>query len=214
VAVHVAGAKGGLRVVSVIAAEHVAPSDVLGAAYRVATDLVALLRHGRSQLFGCRVCSLFDLPLAEELRWVITEEPATVMDADGREEKYCTTLPAWSAQTRLDLTGVSVGFPAAASALMDALGLHGGPSAALQSTAARFSTVGFEAASITALDVVMGQPIFRAGIRRSAHLRFGHPYAVVAVTTAPDTGIALWNGLPVFSAWITQPDEVHDPRST
>jgi hypothetical protein len=34
-------------------------------------------------------------------------------------------------------------------------------------------------------------------------LRFGHPYAVVALVqdvTSP------WHGLPVFSAWVTEPE--------
>jgi hypothetical protein len=54
---------------------------------------------------------------------VITEKSARMLAADGREEKYWTTLPAWSAQTQLDLKDASVGFPTAASALAEALDL-------------------------------------------------------------------------------------------
>ncbi|SNQ51123.1 hypothetical protein FRACA_610004 [Frankia canadensis] len=47
---------------------------------------------------------------------------------------------------------------------------------------------------------------------RVAELRFARPYAVVAVARhqIPSTGTAApgpWDGLPVFSAWITEPDD-------
>ena len=55
---------------------------------------------------------------------------------------------------------------------------------------------------------------------RTAELRFGQPYAVVAVTTGPDDHTwrytpkaSPWRGLPVFSAWITQPEDADDPAS-
>jgi hypothetical protein len=52
----------------------------------------------------------------------------------------------------------------------------------------------------------------RPGIRRVATLRFGHPFAVVAVTVddvprRQDGPHTAWHGLPVFSAWITEPGE-------
>lgn len=66
---------------------------------------------------------------------------------------------------------------------------------------ARYSRTGFEAAAVTGMGVqaaMMGQ---RApGLLREAVLRFGHPYAVVAVCQD-----GRWDGLPVFSAWITSP---------
>jgi hypothetical protein len=38
---------------------------------------------------------------------------------------------------------------------------------------------------------------------RVAELRFAHPYAVVAASaTEPSSP---WHGLPLFSAWITEP---------
>ena len=43
----------------------------------------------------------------------------------------------------------------------------------------------------------------RSGLLRTAMLRFGHPYAVVAVAQ----GGGPWDGVPVFSAWITDPEE-------
>lgn len=216
VAVHVADAEGGLRVVSVIAAEDVAALDVIGAAYAIATDLAELRAYPtRRSEGGCSVRSLFDLPLGEEPRWVITEEPAEVRAADGREEQYWTTLPAWSAQTLLELNDASVGFPTAASAMREGLGLDTFASEARQVTSARYSSVGFEAASITAMMLAMGIPTYRHGFRRNAHLRFAHPYAAVAVSQSPVGGrVSLWHGLPVFSAWITQPEDANDAPST
>jgi hypothetical protein len=41
---------------------------------------------------------------------------------------------------------------------------------------------------------------------RTAELRFGHPYAVVAVATDWGTR-GPWHGLPVFSAWVAQPQD-------
>ena len=51
----------------------------------------------------------------------------------------------------------------------------------------------------------------RDGVLREAELRFGHPYAVVAVATqrggaAPGP----WHGLPVFSAWVADAVDAAD----
>jgi hypothetical protein len=50
--------------------------------------------------------------------------------------------------------------------------------------------------------------------RRVAELRFGHPYAVVAVATdpaaarrRPGSALSPWHGVPVFSAWVSEPDD-------
>jgi hypothetical protein len=49
-----------------------------------------------------------------------------------------------------------------------------------------------------------GVPMLREGRRRTAELRFGHPYAVVATANQPGSP---WHRVPVFSAWITDPDD-------
>jgi hypothetical protein len=53
----------------------------------------------------------------------------------------------------------------------------------------------------------------RPGLLRTAELRFGQPFAVVAAATGQDNppGHSPWHGLPVFSAWITQPEDAGDP---
>jgi len=40
------------------------------------------------------------------------------------------------------------------------------------------------------------------GRKRTATLRFGHPYAAVARAIGGE-----WDGVPVFSAWITEPED-------
>ena len=59
-------------------------------------------------------------------------------------------------------------------------------------------------------------PMTRPGLMRTAELRFGHPFAAVA--SGQDhhggehaSGPSPWHGLPVFSAWITQPEDADDP---
>ncbi len=47
---------------------------------------------------------------------------------------------------------------------------------------------------------------------REVVLRFGHPYAVVAVTTDTPGYSGPWHGLPVFSAWVSEPDDAADDQ--
>jgi hypothetical protein len=84
------------------------------------------------------------------------------------------------------------------------------PYEASQSALARYSAVGFEAAAITHLAVATSLRLGPPGPKRQATLRFGHPYAVVAA--AHDDHLtkdvpSCWDGLPVFSAWISEPNE-------
>lgn len=89
---------------------------------------------------------------------------------------------------------------------------------ARQAAVARYSRSGFEAAAVTGAEVSLGVRITRPGLLRTAELRFGHPFAVVAVTTERDDYPGLdpvlrgpWHGLPVYSAWITQPEDAGHP---
>jgi hypothetical protein len=126
-------------------------------------------------------------------------------------------LPAWSASSDHDLTDPALGFAAASSALLPGRG----PWDARQAAMARYSRTGFEAAAVTAVAVAMAARV--PARRREAELRFGHPYAVVAVTTEPGAGGAggtgagqrsLWHGLPVFCAWVSQPEDATDARAS
>ncbi|MGH9094185.1 MAG: hypothetical protein ACRDXE_03395 [Acidimicrobiales bacterium] len=209
VAVHAARARDGLQVTSVAAHPDVPALEVLAAAYRIAAAEAADPGSVERR-------SLFDLALGDGPLWAITEEQADT--AERREERCGAVLPAWSAKFVLDLGHREVGFPAAASAIAAALGIVDYRYDAVQSAVARYSRVGFEAAAVTALAVAvaMRRRVLRPGVRRVAELRFGHPFAVVAVAvddhTRPEKR-GPWHGVPVFAAWVTEPTEPEEDAS-
>jgi hypothetical protein len=196
VAVHAALAHDGLLVTSVAAAPGVAAGDVLAAAY----ELAPALATGRSVARR----SLFDLPLGDGPLWAISERTAPIKSGAPREERCTAVLPAWTARSQLDLTDPGLGFAAAAHALAP-----GDPWQAKQAAMARYSRTGFEAAAVTGLAVALAMRVPRTGLVRTAELRFGHPYAVVAVTVdSPVRRVpGPWHGLPVFSAWVADPED-------
>lgn len=194
----VAGA--GLVVVSVAAAADVDRADVLAAAYEVSrTAYDAGLSERRH--------SLFDLPLGETPLWSLREEWRVL----GGEE-HSALLPCWSASSKHDLTHRELGVPAAAQTLWALLGSPDLGFESRQAAVARFSRYGFEAAAVTGLFLPTSAP--PAGIARSAELRFAHPYAVVAVATQKhavgrfESEPGPWHGIPVFSAWVSDPEDV------
>jgi hypothetical protein len=203
VAVHLTGARGGLLVGSVIAADSNAPpGDVLAAAE-------AMVTAEARQRGSVDATSLFDLPLGSTQIWTITEEPAEIEGPDGRDERIDTVLPAWSADTELDLNDETLGFPAVARIVAAALELSTLRFEARQAAVARYSAVGFEAAAVTMLGIAMSSRTTRAGLRRLATVRFGHPFAVVAAVSDTRFGepVSPWHGLPVFSAWVSEPSD-------
>jgi hypothetical protein len=210
VAVHAASARDGLVVVSVAAAPQVPAAGVLSAAYDLGTALAA----GRPLTRR----SLFDLPLGDGAAWTITQERAGTTAPDGKEERCTAVLPAWSAHSAHQLTDPRLGFAAVRHALDPA-----GPWQARQAAMARYTRTGFEAAAVTALAVAASAVTRKPGIRRTAELRFGHPFAVVAVTAGDPAPPGRhrpeppgpWHGLPVFSAWVASPeDATAEPAGT
>ncbi|MEV0714641.1 hypothetical protein [Asanoa sp. NPDC050611] len=207
VAVHTAYATEGLRVTSVIAPPSAPASEVMTAAYDLA---VASATRGPIDRR-----SLFDLPVGEGPLWTISEEPAQTTAPGGREEIHHAVLPAWSVETKHDLDRPELGIPAAAAAAKQALDAPLARYEAAQVAMARYSRVGFEAAAVSAMMVATGFVMPQDGVRRTAELRFGHPYAVVALADRPwrdgwqpDTAEgSAWLALPVFSAWIATPDQ-------
>lgn len=174
VAVHTACARRGLQVTSVAAQPGVPAAGVLAAAHRLASAIAT----GR----GVARRSLFALPLGPAPLWEITQRPATVKAPDGRAEKCTAVLPAWSAASGHDLTrDPGLGFGAAAATPADLMNLDPSWHRAGQAAVARYSRTGFEAAAATSV-AVGGSPRTLPGLLRTAELRFGHPYAVVAVT--------------------------------
>ncbi|MFC3502076.1 serpin family protein [Micromonospora krabiensis] len=194
------GREAGMLVVSVAAAPDVAPADVLAAAHEVAIDAATFPGGGAG---GRR--SLFDLPLGDTPLWTLREVPTRAWG--GREERVSAVLPCWSAESRHDLTANDLGFDAAARALGELLGQPRLPYQAAQAAMARYGRYGFEAAAVTAFAMATGLP--PEGVARVAELRFGHPYAVVAVATDRRGGqVGPWHGVPVYSAWVAQPSEL------
>jgi hypothetical protein len=196
-AVQVATAQDGLLVFSVAADAAVPYDRVLTAAHQI----------GCAYAIGSGVArrDLGDLPLGDGPAWLLREEQTTQPGHD-----ICTaTLPAWSARSDLDLSAPGLGFGYAKNALVSSAD----PWQARQSAMARYSRTGFEAAAVSALAVALSM-MRPSGTRRVADLRFGHPYAVVAVTIARN-GVAsvdspdprVWNGVPVFSAWVSSPSD-------
>jgi hypothetical protein len=183
VAAHRAYAAG-MTVTSVIAAPGVPTGLVLDAAHDAAAGVVDRR-------------SLFDLPLGDGHAWTVTES-----DGIAGDEHAEAVLPAWSARSTHDLTRPELGFDAAAAALGRLF--PAGNRDARQAAYARYHQHGFEAAADTELTVELGAHAMTPGRRRDALLRFDRPYAVVATAT---TAGGPWNGLPVFSAWVTEPDQ-------
>jgi hypothetical protein len=198
VAVHAARARDGLLVVSVAADPAVPAGRVLAAAHRIACARATGAPVPRR--------SLADLPAGPGPAWVVRDDqPATGADS-------CTAvLPAWRASSTHDLKHAELGFPAA----KDALAPGGDPWQARQAAMARYTRLGFEAAAVSGMAVALS--MIRPARQRVAELRFGHPYAAVAVTTdgngaAPAEAVQPggWHGLPVFSAWVSEPAEAAD----
>lgn len=190
VIVHLGQARDGLLVASVAASPGVPPADVLGAAHDLGPAAVTGGRIDRRPVAG--------LPLGESPLWQVTEVPGA-----GRDT-CAAVLPAWSAQTRLDLDGPSLGVDAAVDALQVP-----GQWAAAQAAMARYTRTGFEAAAVTAVARAMAMVSPPGGRHREALLRFARPYAVVAVAADPgaDGTPGPWHGVPVFSAWVADPQD-------
>ncbi|WP_328346095.1 hypothetical protein [Micromonospora sp. NBC_00421] len=200
VAVHTASAVerdgAGLVVLSVVADPAVRPADVLAAGYELAGAAVDGEPARRS---------LFDLPLGAGPLGTLREERVRTSARDGREERHHAVLPCWSAQDEHDLTAPGLGFPALARTLGGLLGAEVGVEAR-QAAVAHYGRYGFEAAAVTGAFSLVSLP--PEGLRRTAVLRFGHPYAVLAVATDHrDGGVGPWHGVPVFSAWVAEPRE-------
>jgi hypothetical protein len=205
VAVHAAAARDGLAVYSVAGSREAGYLDVLTAAHQIACADMAGSAVDRLDLHS--------LPLGDGPAWVLREELAA-----SPADKYFSVLPAWSARSDHDLSDPRLGFAAAASGLTTS---RADSWTAGQAAMARYSRTGFEAAAVTAM---AGRAAMRSEReRRVAELRFGHPYAVVAV--AGGTGVAGgsgaagggtgsaaagWPGVPVFSAWVSEPEDAQD----
>jgi hypothetical protein len=214
VAVHFAVANEELAVVSVAADPAVDRHLVFEAAYEIG-------RRTRTGNLAEARCSLFDLPLGPGHSWEVFEEEVASYQAGDRSESIVSaTLVDWAIRSELDLQkGEGFGVLPALAALLGLIGRHekGDQFEAVQSAVASYSSEGFEAAAITAFGIRLAAAASRGpeetGLRRTARLFFDHPYAAIALAGRPSdfTGQRAGHtdlfGLPLFSAWVTEPRE-------
>lgn len=126
---------------------------------------------------------------------------------DGREEKYNTMLPAWSALSPHDLSPPGLGLDEAANVLRRSFDLSAGPSAARQAAVARYPRTGFEAAAVTGLgfrrqqaDASVGAAANRRdSVRAPLRCRGRRNQPAARIRNAQ---VSPWTRLPVFSAWV------------
>ncbi len=189
VIVHVAAAAGGVEVASVAAMPDVPAGSVLAAAHELGGKYAAGVRIDARDVAS--------LPVGEHALWSVRE----VM---GEADTCLAVLPAWSATSDHDLAAPGLGFAAAKNALVH----NEDPWQARQAAMARYSRTGFEAAAVTGMAVALGMRL--PARHREVVLRFGHPYAVVAFTTRTSGRPSPWDGLPVFSAWVSDPEDATD----
>lgn len=210
VAAHVAASTNGLAVVSVIAAPDVAAADAHAAAHEVGA-LAAGLRSTATRR------SLFDVPLGPGHAWTVTETVEERFGGPPRVETHDTLLPAWSATGDHDVLSAA-GFPELGATFTRFLRAEYLPATfeAKQAAVATYSRAGFKAAAVTAFGMRAGSAAPRpvTVTRRHAAIRFNRRFAAVAVASdaiVDDGGSRRldpqWAGLPVFSTWITRPDD-------
>lgn len=179
----------GLTVLSVIAGQDVSRSDTVEAV----EEIVAFLTGRPSSV---REVSLAELPAEGDFPWEV-EEVRSPSPADS----FTVYLPAWVASSQSVDLSAAPGFPAAArtalSFVSDPVGVQ-----SRQSAVAQFGPEGFSAAAVSAVSVFAGNAFSpREFPALEATLRFGHPYAVTAFVSEPGP----WDGVQVFSAWVSKP---------
>ena len=192
VAAFSARSQDGLLVTSAVGEPSAAAAGVLDAAQQIAIAVAS----GRPPVAR----SLFELPLGDGPSWRITEQ---TISYTGRDERYEVLLPAWETRSEHNLLDQpDLGFADAGRVLIALLKPAPGYYAeAKQSAMARYTREGFEAAAVTALGVrVASAQLPQDGPVRTARIEFTRPHAVVAATA----GNGLWDGLPVFAAWVAQ----------
>lgn len=199
VAVAAPGTRSALEVFSVIAAPDVAPRDVDAAAHQVAAML-------RGDATSARRVPIEDL--VDGHAWTLTERREQRSGGPDVQADWQSYLPAWSASSDHDLKDAP-GVRPVVEALTGFLPPEDQPAqfTAKQAAVASFSKAGFKAAAVTAIGLVAGSmPSLQEALIKRIVLRFNRPYAVLACA-ARDRGPQSWRGVPVFSAWVTEPED-------
>lgn len=199
VAVAAPPSSSALEVLSVIGAPDVAAHDMDTAAHQVA----AMLRgDGRA----ARRVPIADL--VDGHAWTVTERRERRVGGPGVHAEWCSVLPAWSAISDHDLADA----PGVAPVFATISGFARPEDLpveldAKQSAVASYTREGFKAAAVTAIGMVAGSvPQFHDVLVKRIEIRFNRPFAVLACADRYD-GPAAWRGVPVFSAWVNEPQE-------
>ena len=194
-----------VQVVSVIADPKRSAQEVQLLAVDIAEALFseeAMARHGFSRV---RVWDLADDDLAGGF-WDVEEGTAylTGYPVGGRASSHAAYIPSWKIQSDINL--LSPVRPGIRETLETLGGMlrESGPASVKQSAYAAFTRYGFEAAAVTAVAMFGSNFVARTQYpNRALSVRFGHPYAVVAVSSS----LGAWNSVPLFHAWVTETQE-------
>ncbi|MFM8856008.1 MAG: hypothetical protein ACKOI2_02140, partial [Actinomycetota bacterium] len=186
----------GVDVISVIAAPELSPQDV----WRAVDAVVAQLNrgglwHGEHPGYS---------ELTDGHSWTVRDVTETFIAWDApadNEVRWRSRLPMWNGNTVSDLT-TAPGVAEVVAALIEAQPQLAGPFQCLQAATAAYDESGFTAAAITALAVVTGAPEFVERTFRRVEITFDRPHAVIAIARGGP-----WEGVPVFSAWVTPGSE-------
>lgn len=202
VAVAAPGTGSALDVLSVMAAPDVAPPDTYAAAHQVAAMLRGDARAARPIPPG---------DLTDGHAWTVTERREPRFGGPPVHFEWVSHLPAWTASSDHDLL-TAPGMPLVVEALAEFVVPEERPVeiAAQQTAVATYAKTGFTAAAVTAIGVSpTGAPprSMSEVLVRRIEIRFNRPHAVLALA-AHDDGPPAWRGIPVFSAWVAEPQEV------
>lgn len=176
--VHYTKAKKGLTVYSVISFSDVPENITLEVAHKIGAG-----QHNK--------VALSELVSNEFLE--IKEFNST----SGSSDRFQSILPAWDFSGEHDLNEVpKCGLSAAAGRLGEVGDIK-------QVVVADYSDKGFKAAALTYAMIGRSAALGRVAKALHADLQFTKPYAVVAFSTADNTG-SIWNNLPVFSGVVAK----------
>lgn len=194
--VHVNDTTNGLRVFSVIGAEGESQESVLAKAHKIAL----MERPSRS--------SLFEMEIGQQDFFRVEEETRRLVRGSSKNF-YNVALPAWKADNNHDLTQMcALEMGTTGRVLADMLALNDFSCDAQQVATASYSATGFEAAAVTYMRVgLRSMPQYIDTKVRVCSIDYNRPYAVVAVVGGNRLKPTVWDGLPLFSAWVEEATE-------
>jgi len=199
VAVAAPESSSALDVFSVIAASDVPPEHVDAAAHQVAGMLAGDDAKARRVPIE---------ELSDGHAWTVSERREQRIGPDVQDE-WQSYLPAWSAKSDHDVSSAP-GMVEVFETLSGFARPEDQPVSfeARQSAVASYTRTGFKAAAVTAVGMrAAGLPQRNEVLVRRVEIRFDRPYAVLACAALHE-GPEAWRGVPVFSAWVSNSDQM------